>query len=115
MATRAWRFLRSSKNSGLRGKVCDCQRRKKNSIRSLLGEIDPAGAIRLFGSRTEDSKRGGDIDIFFETSCLMSLKERLRLQYRLSSKCDVKVDLLVKTPEDDEIPIYEIARNGILL
>jgi predicted nucleotidyltransferase len=88
---------------------------EKNNICSLLREIDPAGSIRLFGSRMDDSKRGGDIDIFFETSRLMNLKERLRLQYKLSSKCDVKVDLLVKTPEDDEMPIYEIARNGSLL
>lgn len=88
---------------------------EKISIQSVLRATDPAAVIRLFGSRADDAKRGGDIDIFFETSRAMKLKERLLLQYRVSATCDVQVDLLIKTPEDDEAPIFKIARNGILL
>lgn len=88
---------------------------EKLGIQSVLHTADPAATIRLFGSRADDSKRGGDIDIFFETTCPMKLKERLLLQYKLSAKCDVKVDLLIKTPEDEDAPIFQIARNGILL
>lgn len=86
-----------------------------NSIQSVLRAADPTATIRLFGSRADDSKRGGDIDIFFETTRPLKLKERLLLQYRLSAKCDVQVDLLIKTPEDEDTPIFQIARNGIQL
>ncbi len=88
---------------------------EKSSIESVLRAADPAAVVRLFGSRADDSKRGGDIDILFETTRAMQLKDRLLLQYRVSAACDVQVDLLIKTPEDEETPIIKIARNGILL
>lgn len=90
-------------------------KQEKAGIQFVLRAADPAAEIRLFGSRTDDTKRGGDIDIFFETSRTMELKERLLLQYRLSATCDMQVDLLVKTPEDHDAPIFRIAKNGILL
>lgn len=85
-------------------------------IRSIVCEFCGEDAvIRLFGSRADDSKRGGDIGLYVETNKPIALKDRLRLQYRLSVLCDMKVDLLVKGPGDKDEPIFAIARKGVLL
>jgi len=89
--------------------------RQVNAIRVLLGQADPDGKIYLFGSRADDSKQDGDIDLFFETTIFLEMRARLQLEYRLSVACDSDVDLIVKTPRHAEQPIYAIARKGILL
>jgi predicted nucleotidyltransferase len=84
-------------------------------IRQTLAEVDPAGRVYLFGSRVDDSRRGGDIDLFLDASRKLDLNTTLRLQYRLISACDVHVDLLVKSPDEADEPIHQIARRGIAL
>ena len=84
-------------------------------VRKILHEEDPHGRIYLFGSRTDDIKKGGDIDLFFESSITLDLKHKLALEYRLSAECDTKVDLLVKNPGQEENAIFEIARSGVPL
>ncbi|MDH4199610.1 MAG: nucleotidyltransferase domain-containing protein [Spirochaetia bacterium] len=81
-------------------------------VRSVLHGADPSGKIYLYGSRTDDLKRGGDIDIFFEPSRQLDIKTRLNLEYRLSRLCDTKVDLMVKNPEQGNEVIFDIARKG---
>lgn len=85
------------------------------TLRQVLREADPVGRIYLFGSRTDDARRGGDIDLFLEASCNLSLKTRLALESRLTGLCGTKVDLLVKSPSSPERPIFEIARRGVAL
>ena len=86
-----------------------------NAIRTTLASVDPQGRIYLYGSRADDTRRGGDIDVFLETSRVIDLKATLKLQLRLSDACHTKVDLLVKSPGDADMPIHEIARHGIPL
>ncbi len=81
----------------------------------LVKNIDPNGRLYLFGSRVDDTKKGGDIDLYFEASKTIDLKQKLTLEYLLSVACDTKVDLLVKNPDQEDRPIFLIARNGILL
>jgi predicted nucleotidyltransferase len=88
---------------------------ENKAVCHLLKGADPTGRIYLFGSRTDDAKKGGDIDLFFETSTILNLKQILTLEYLLSATCDTKVDLLVKNPGQEEQPIFMIARKGILL
>ncbi|MEI7869759.1 MAG: nucleotidyltransferase domain-containing protein [Candidatus Methylumidiphilus sp.] len=85
------------------------------TIRNILYSADPQGRIYLFGSRTNDLRKGGDIDIFFEVTVPLDLKAQLSLEYNLSSLCNTKVDLLIKEPEQPEKTIYAIAREGIQL
>jgi hypothetical protein len=53
--------------------------------------------------------------VFFESSKKMGLKTKLTLEYQLTTLCETKVDLLVKTPEQEEKAIFGIARKGIAL
>ncbi len=80
-----------------------------------MRSIDPEGKLYLYGSRADDARRGGDIDLFLEAARVIDLKTALTLQYRLSNACDTKVDLLIKTPDQAEQPICQIARKGIRL
>ncbi len=43
------------------------------------------------------------------------MKTVLTTQYRLSSACDTKVDLLIKVPDEADMPIHQIARQGVQL
>jgi len=86
-----------------------------DTIRKTLAAADAAGRVYLYGSRTDDRRRGGDIDLFLDASRPIDLPTALRLQYRLSSACDTHVDLLVKAPGEPDLPIHQIARNGIAL
>lgn len=88
---------------------------EREVIVSLLRAEDPDGQVFVFGSRADLDKRGGDIDIFFQTDKKLTLKKRLFLEYRLRTKCDTKIDLLVKSADERNQPIYDIARKGVLL
>jgi predicted nucleotidyltransferase len=89
--------------------------RELNVIRTTIVEFDRNGRAWLFGSRADDSRRGGDIDLYLETSHPVSLRESLALEYRLASLCGTKVDLLVRNPGQTMLPIHEIAREGVPL
>lgn len=73
--------------------------------------------VTLFGSRVDDDKRGGDIDLLIQPACqddLLQRKIRLLslLELRLGPR---KVDVVVETP-NDERPIVQIARQtGVAL
>lgn len=84
-------------------------------VRKIVHEADSHGRIYVFGSRADDAKRGGDIDLYFEPSAPLDLKRALALEYRLSVACDIKVDLLVRNPGQEDTAIFTIARKGVLL
>ena len=52
-------------------------------IKDLIAKVDPVGTIYLFGSRADDNRKGGDIDIFLEASRQIEFKDILLLQHRL--------------------------------
>jgi uncharacterized protein len=89
--------------------------RELRVLKEELHAVDPAGRVFLFGSRLDDARRGGDIDIYFEPARPIDLKSALALEYRLASRCGEKVDLLIKNPGQPDQPIHEIARRGMLL
>jgi predicted nucleotidyltransferase len=86
-----------------------------DAVRRTLYGADPNGRVWLFGSRADDSRRGGDIDLYLEASQPIDLKTTLALEYRLTSLCDAKVDLLIRRAGEVEQPIHVIARQGVPL
>lgn len=72
---------------------------EQHHIRQAVLELDPHAEIRLFGSRTRDDAKGGDIDLLIISTVLDRRKLRvlrLRLQDRLGER---KIDIVVSSPE----------------
>ena len=71
--------------------------------------------IWLFGSRVDDQRCGGDVDLYVEPESPPTLMDRLRCKVALADALDLNVDLVVQQPSLD-LPIYRIARrHGVLL
>ncbi|MDP1527456.1 MAG: nucleotidyltransferase domain-containing protein [Rhodocyclaceae bacterium] len=79
-------------------------------IKSIIArEISADAKIWLFGSRTDDRRRGGDIDLFVETQRPDLLGE-LRCKINIEDAIDLHVDLIVAR-QDDQRPIACIAKT----
>lgn len=66
--------------------------------------------VWLFGSRVDDRRRGGDVDLYVETAPVDSLLTSLRCKLAIEDGLDMRVDLLVND-EGIEKPIYAIAKK----
>ena len=71
--------------------------------------------VYLFGSRVDDSRRGGDIDLLVRTtSAKKGILERVRMASRIKSLIgDQKIDI-IGDYEDNQV-VQEALKNGILL
>lgn len=75
--------------------------------------------IYLFGSRTDDNKKGGDIDLFIdldkeiESPVLKTIRLNGLIQQAIGMQ---KIDIIFHTPDYDWKPIHaEAKKRGILL
>lgn len=83
----------------------------KSTTAALLGE---GVRVTLFGSRVDDQKKGGDVDLYVEMAKPL-LMQKIRCKIKLQEQLDMPVDLVVK-PIGDVSPISLIAKHeGILL
>jgi predicted nucleotidyltransferase len=86
------------------------------AIRSAAAETFGSEArIWLFGSRADDSKRGGDIDLLIQSSATGSETEKLTSKIRFLNLLqkqigDRKVDVVLET-EHDQRPIVRLAHQ----
>lgn len=75
--------------------------------------------VSVFGSRALDDRRGGDIDLFFETDA--ALANRATVLCQLSGALTLalgerKIDIILKDANTPSAPIFEIAkRTGVPL
>ena len=84
----------------------------RQRIRSQMGQ---QSRIWLCGSRVDDQRRGGDVDLYVESESVPSLVDRLLCKGGLADVLALSVDLIVQQPGRD-LPIYRIARrSGVAL
>ena len=71
--------------------------------------------VYLFGSRVDDSRRGGDIDLLVRTTFeKKGILDRVRMAARIKSLIgDQKIDI-IGDYEDNQV-VQEALKNGILL
>ena len=82
----------------------------KNAVVEIFGsEV----AVSLFGSRIDDSARGGDIDLLLEIKLIspeLIIDKKLALLKRLYQRLgERKIDIIIAPPNDPR-PIVSIAR-----
>lgn len=80
-------------------------------IRSYFSDA----AVWLFGSRVDDTRRGGDFDFYIETTLPDIALPMARARGDLTDGLGMKVDLAVNNHTGDK-PIFQIARaEGVRL
>ena len=83
----------------------------KSTAQAVLGE---GVQVTLFGSRVDNQQKGGDVDLYVETT-RPDLMKKIRCKVSLQDQLDMPVDLIVK-PFGDRSPIALIAKQeGIRL
>ncbi len=83
--------------------------------------FEPDAVLRLFGSRLDDARKGGDIDLLIETR-MIDAAQIAKAHHRFLSRVyarlgEQKIDLLIDYPSRQQsLPIYEVARSqGVIL
>jgi predicted nucleotidyltransferase len=87
---------------------------EKKDIVNAINEVDSEASIWLFGSRTDDTKKGGDIDIAV-LSKKIRVMEKIRIKRSICNKIgEQKIDLLV-SEHGNEAFFKSAVENGIKL
>ena len=87
---------------------------EKNVIVNAVKAIDPDAKVWLFGSRADDSKKGGDIDVGV-LSVKIDVMEEIEIKQKI---CDAigeqRIDLVVSKDGEQAFFKYTVTK-GILL
>ena len=83
---------------------------ERKALKNALKDFN--GTVYLFGSRLDDAKKGGDIDILLlpeDRKKINSLKLSLQIQTKFFSVCEQNIDVVVYNNH----PFYdEIIKNA---
>jgi len=87
-------------------------------IRSAAAEVFGSDArVWLFGSRVDDAKRGGDIDLLIETAQLPAVESFMRKVRFLGKPEDAlgerKIDVVIRQPGDTRASVRIAHETGI--
>ena len=96
-------------------------------IKSTIARILPAeelNGVRLYGSRVNDAKRGGDIDLMLDLAKPTTNPAGLRAQVATQIELGIawalgaspKIDILIRAPNLMDLPIHHVAiEQGVAL
>lgn len=87
-----------------------------NSIKEVFQKVFESGELYLFGSRVDDTKRGGDIDLFLSSLSTDELaRKKIDFLVQLKQKIgDQKIDVVIDRGKNRVID--KIAKQeGVLL
>jgi predicted nucleotidyltransferase len=87
---------------------------EKSAIIEAVTKIDPDARIYLFGSRVDESKKGGDIDVLIFSQHL-TFDDKINIKASISERIDEqKIDLVIA--KDAKAPFVKmILEQGVEL
>ena len=95
---------------------------KINIGQAAKAVLPPGSRVLLFGSRVDDSRRGGDIDLLVEPPMAVDAVQEVSLCNRLAAHLyrrigERRIDIVMARPgaADDRLVIAEARRHGIEL
>ncbi len=77
------------------------------TTRSIAGQD---ANVWLYGSRLDDTRRGGDVDLLIESAPAAGFLERARIKNRLEQILQLPVDVLTTSLGAKDSPFVAIAR-----
>jgi uncharacterized protein len=89
----------------------------KDVAKTVFGET---ATIRLFGSRTDDTKKGGDIDLLIQYNQAISGNKQYQLKILFLVELkkiigDQKIDVLIDNGQQHNSIFHKAYEEGILL
>ncbi|MEJ5173063.1 MAG: nucleotidyltransferase domain-containing protein [Hydrogenothermaceae bacterium] len=82
--------------------------REKEALKEVFKDFN--GELYIFGSRTDNSKKGGDIDIIIKPFGNFSFEDILKLQSKYFSLMDTDIDIILY---DENNPfVKEVMKNA---
>jgi predicted nucleotidyltransferase len=76
---------------------------------TVLSETGPNGEVSLFGSRVDDTRRGGDIDLYIQSVGELRPLQRARIKMQLEETLGIPVDVVVWQKGTTPTPFQRIA------
>ena len=80
------------------------------AVQLVRKHLGASADVWLFGSRVDDSKKGGDIDVYVESDSPQPALPLARARGELADELGRHVDLVVNNHTRNE-PIFEIAKT----
>lgn len=72
-------------------------KKERDALKHALRGVD--GTAYLYGSRTDESKKGGDIDVLVLARVESPYRLSQDISVRFRMECDEKIDVLVVNPD----------------
>jgi len=89
-------------------------KREQDVIVQAIRKIDPNAKVYLFGSRVDDNKKGGDIDLFI-LSDTMTYGDKLTAKRLMFEKMDEqKIDILLSRDSTDPF-LKMVFEQGVMI
>jgi len=84
------------------------------SIKETVKEFDPEARVYLFGSRTDDAAKGGDIDILIVSEKIKN-REKRKIRLKIFDRMEEQKIDIISTAEIKGAFIEFAYKNGIRL
>lgn len=94
---------------------------EKQAFIEVIGKyINEPAELRLFGSRVDDHKKGGDIDLIIMVTSNKTAENLMYYKYKILSEIktiigEQKIDLLINTFNDQDVFIQAILPDSVIL
>lgn len=87
------------------------QQQRESVIELVRQHLGERACVFLYGSRLDDARRGGDVDLAIEAAVTPSLLEQAALKLALEGMLGLPVDLLFLRPEGQRSSFQSLAMS----